>query len=79
MEIYRKTRDTAVGLMGQVINNLCESNGETFGTILKERVSGLGAREAVISTFDNMVQVHCKGSPCYFHLAGLPEKSCEIE
>jgi len=53
MEIYRKTRDTAVGLMGQV-NNLCKSNGETFGTILKECRAGndgLGAREAVISTF----------------------------
>jgi len=53
MEIYRKTRDTAVGLMGQV-NNLCKSNGETSGTILKECRAGndgLGAREAVISTF----------------------------
>lgn len=57
----KKIRDTAVGLMGQV-NNLCERNGETFGTILKECClsagnDDLGAREAVISTFDNMVQV----------------------
>ena len=33
IEIYRKTRVSAVGLMGQVnrVNNLCESNGETDG------------------------------------------------
>lgn len=46
--------------MGQV-NDLCERNGETFGTALKECCllpgNDLGAQEAVISTFDNMVQV----------------------
>jgi len=55
-----------MGLMGQV-NNLCERRRETFGKNVKECClsagnDGLVAQEALISTFDNMVQVKCYGS-----------------